>query len=288
MVEQKQHTASAWTLVLKPKSTLSLVNLIKSVWEYKDLLVLLVRRDFVAQYKQTVLGPTWFFIQPILSTIVFTIIFGKIAGLNPPNIPPLLFYLSGITLWNYFADCFNKTADTFTLNAHIFGKVYFPRIIVPLSIIVSNLIKLGVQLILFLAVYFYFFATDSNIQPNMYITLLPLLILMMGGLGLGFGLLFSALTTKYRDLKFLLQFGVQLMMYGSSIVFPLSKVEGNYKLLILANPVSSIIEAFKYAFLGEGTFSWMYLLYSFVFMMILLFIGSLTFNSIEKSFMDTV
>ena len=279
---------SQYKLVIKPKRRFDLRRTFSSVWQYRDLLFLFVRRDFVAQYKQTILGPMWFFIQPVLSTIVFTVIFGNIAKIPTDGVPSTLFYLSGITLWNYFADCFNKTSETFTANANIFGKVYFPRVVVPLSIVISNLIKFGVQLVLFLGVYLYFFFSSDAIQPNLYLLLLPILILIMGGLGLGFGLIFSSLTTKYRDLKFLLQFGIQLMMYASPIVYPLSIVEGKYRLLLLANPVTGIIEAFRYSFLGLGTFNWLYLAYSLGFMTIILLIGIYIFDSIEKSFMDTV
>ncbi len=278
----------SWTLQIKPGQSLGFLHTLKAVYRYRDLLFLFVRRDFVAQYKQTILGPLWFIIQPVLSTIIFTIIFGNVAQISTNGTPQVLFYLSGIVLWNYFADCLTKTSDTFTVNANIFGKVYFPRIVVPLSIVVSNLIKLAVQLVLFFAFFAYYYTTTDAIAPNKMILLLPLLIFMMGGLGLGFGLFFSSMTTKYRDLKFLLQFGVQLMMYASPIVYPLSIVSEQYRIIILANPVTSIIETFKYAFLGVGEFSEMHLLYSFVFMVLLLSCGLFVFNRIEKSFTDTV
>lgn len=277
-----------WDLVLSPQKSLFDVG-IKQLLRYKDLIYLFVYRDFVSQFKQTVLGPLWFFIQPILTTITFTIIFGNIADISTDGMPRILFYLSGIVLWNYFSECVMKTSDTFIANQAIFGKVYFPRIVVPLSIVISCLLKLGVQLLIFLAVFaYYLFATGSVIKPNMYICLLPVMIIIMAGLGLGFGMIISAMTTKYKDLKFLVQFGIQLLMYASPVVYPLSVVSSKYKLFILANPMSSIIELFKLAFLGAGEFEWSYLLYSFCFMVIILFLGVVIFNKVEKSFVDTV
>lgn len=276
-----------WSLVIQPQYKWYDLRL-KEVLRYKDLLLLLVKRDFVSIYKQTILGPLWIFIQPMLTTITFTIIFSGVAKISTNGMPPVLFYLTGITLWTYFADCLNKTSLTFTTNAKVFGKVYFPRLIVPLSVLVSNLIKLGIQLFLFFLVWLYYYFTTDSISPNSTILLLPVYILLMAGLGLGFGTIISALTTKYRDMTFLVAFGVQLMMYASPIVYPLSIVSGKLKLLLLLNPVTSIIEAFKYSFTGTGHFSPLGLLYSFCFMLFILSLGIVMFKRVEKSFIDTV
>lgn len=260
----------------------------KAIWNYRDLLMLFVRRDFVAVYKQTVLGPIWFFIQPILTTITFTFIFGNFAKISTDGIPPLIFYLSGLTFWNYFASCLTATSNTFVSNAGMFGKVYFPRLITPLSVVISNLIKFGIQFLLFLGVFFYYWAQGA-IQPNWTVALLPLYILMMAGLGLGFGILISSLTTKYRDFTFLVGFGVQLLMYASPIIYPFSILSEKLRFILnMVNPMSAIIEAIKYGFLGEGVFSVTNLAVSFTYMVILLFIGIVAFHKVEKSFMDTV
>lgn len=283
MDAQEEH----WDLTIKPHSKWYDLRL-NEIFRYKDLLLLFVRRDFVSLYKQTILGPLWFFIQPIITALTFTIIFGNLAHISTDGLPSILFYMCGITLWNYFSDTLTKTSDTFTANANIFGKVYFPRMIVPLSLVVSNLIKLGVQFLLFIAVWIYFLFMSDQIFPNTTIFLVPFLIILMGFMGLSFGIIISSLTTKYRDLKFLVTFGVQLMMYASPIVYPLSIVPEKYKWLIVANPVTSIIETFKYAFLGVGEFNWLYLAYSSVFTIVLFFIGLVIFHRVEKSFMDTV
>jgi lipopolysaccharide transport system permease protein len=276
-----------WDLVVKPLNKWYDLRL-KEILRYKDLLLLFVRRDFVSVYKQTILGPIWFFIQPIITSITFTVIFGNLARISTDGIPPILFYISGITLWNYFSDTLTKTSDTFTANANIFGKVYFPRMIVPLSVVLSNLIKFSVQLLLFLSVWIYFLITKDDIHPNIYLLLVPFLILLMGFLGLAFGIIISSMTTKYRDLKFLVGFGVQLLMYATPIVYPLSIVPEKYKWIILANPVTSIVETFKFAFLGIGDFNIWHLGYSLIFTIILFFIGLVVFHKVEKSFMDTV
>jgi lipopolysaccharide transport system permease protein len=247
-----------------------------------------VRRDFVSLYKQTILGPIWFFVQPIITSLTFTVIFGNLANVSTDGVPAILFYLCGVTLWNYFSDTLTKTADTFTSNANIFGKVYFPRMIVPLSVVCSNLIKLGIQFLLFIGFWIFYLTKGSVIHPTSALILTPFLIVLVGLLGLAFGILISSMTTKYRDLKFLVVFGVQLLMYASPIVYPLSIVPEKYRLLILANPITSIIETFKYAFLGVGEFNWMYLTYSFVFTVLLFLIGLIVFHKVEKSFMDTV
>ena len=277
-----------WDLVIKPKS--SLIDLrLGELWKYRDLLLLFVKRDFVAVYKQTILGPLWFFIQPILTTAMFALVFGYFGGLKTDGIPAPLFYLTGLTLWNYFSECLTKTSETFIKNQTIFGKVFFPRLIVPLSITLSSLLKFGIQFILFAFVwsYYYFIAGNDQILPNLTIIIVPILVFMMAGLSLGFGIIFSSITTKYKDMNFLLAFGVQLLMYASSIVIPISMM-GKYAWIFKLNPMVNIIEAFKYAFLGAGEFSWFWLGYSFVFMLILLFLGTIIFNRVEKSFMDTV
>ena len=275
-----------WTEVIEPHHGLLDLQLAE-VWRYRDLLILLVRRDFVATYKQTVLGPIWFFLQPILTTLTFTLIFGRIAGLSTDGLPMMLFYLAGITLWNYFSECLTRTSTVFKDNAAIFGKVYFPRLIMPLSIIVSNLVKLAIQFGLFIGLWVYYLAS-GQVYPNIYMLLTPVLILLMAGLSLGFGMIISAMTTKYRDLTFLLTFGVQLLMYATPVIYPLSSLEDKYKPLIQANPMTSIIETFRYGFLGSGTFSWAMLGYSIVLTIVIVIIGTIIFNKVEKSFMDTV
>ena len=277
-----------WDLIIKPKSKWIDLKLVE-LWRYRDLLFLFVKRDFISVYKQTILGPLWFFVQPILSTIIFMIIFYHFGKLSTDGAPPELFYLGGLTMWNYFADCLTKNAETFVQNQNIFGKVYFPRLIVPLSVVIANLMKLGVQFILFLLVWFWFYYfRPGRIAPNAVAWLFPVFVLIMSGLSLGFGIIFSSLTTKYRDMKFLLQFGVQLMMYASSIVVPLSQVSPEYRWIIKLNPVVSVIEGFKYGFLGTGLFTVADLMYSFSCMLVVLFIGIAIFNRVERSFMDTV
>jgi lipopolysaccharide transport system permease protein len=281
------NTKENWDQIIKPQSNWFNFRMGEIV-RFKDLLFLFVKRDFVAAYKQTILGPIWFFIQPIITSLTFTVIFGNLAKISTDGMPQILFYMCGVTLWNYFSDTLTKTADTFTANANIFGKVYFPRMIVPLSVVFSNLLKMGVQFLLFILFWLYYVAKGNVIHPNYALLLIPILVIMMGALGLGFGVIISSLTTKYRDLKFLVVFGVQLLMYASPIVYPLSIVPQKYKWIILANPTTSIIETFKYAFLGVGEFNWVYLSYSMVFTVVLLMFGLLIFNKVERSFMDSV
>ena len=276
-----------WDIIIQPQNSLLQLRL-DEVWRYRDLLTLFVRRDFVAQYKQTILGPIWYFIQPLFTTLIFTVVFGNLAGISTDGIPPVLFYLAGITNWNYFAECLNKTATTFKDNQNIFGKVYFPRLVVPLSIVVSNLIKYSIQFILFLGFYGYFFAKGTGVSLNSHSLLFPLLVALLAGLGLGLGLIVTSLTTKYRDLVFLIQFGVQLFMYATPVIYPLSEVPENYRWLSVLNPMTSIIETFKFGFLGQGTFEWAYLGYSTVFTVVVLLMGIVIFNRTEKNFMDTV
>ena len=277
-----------WDLIIKPQNKWYQLDL-ASIWHYRDLLMLLVRRDFVSVYKQTILGPLWFFIQPIFTSITFTFIFSDIANISTDGNPAILFYMGGITIWTYFSDCLTKTSNTFIANAGVFGKVYFPRLIVPLSVLVSNLIKFGIQLLIFLFIWIYYLINSSTLHPHWeLIWLLPLLVVMMAGLGLGFGVFISSLTTKYRDLTFLIGFGVQLLMYASSVVIPISSMSPKIQFIMLLNPLTSIIESFKYVFLGSGYFSIFWLTYSFVFMLVLIAIAVVTFNKVEKSFMDTV
>lgn len=282
-----EDSAGNWSLVIRPKTGWFDLHL-SDLWRYRDLVMMFVKRDFVSLYKQTVLGPLWFVIQPLLTTLTFVLIFGNIAQLSTDGLPKILFYMSGITAWNYFSDCLLKTSETFNANANIFGKVYFPRLAVPLSVVISNLIKFGIQLGLFLAFYLYFFIQGTAIRPTEALLLFPVLLLIMAGLGLGGGIIVSSLTTRYRDLRFLVQFGTQLLMYSTPVIFPLSKIPENYRWIMIANPMTSIIETFRYAFLGSGSFSWEMLGYSAVMTVIILGIGVLLFNHVEKTFMDTV
>lgn len=276
-----------WTLEIKPVS--GWLNFhFKDVWRYRDLLFMFVKRDFVAVYKQTILGPFWFFLQPVLTTVTFTIVFGSIAKIPTDGIPPLLFYMTGIVCWGYFADCLTRTSSTFVANANIFGKVYFPRMVTPLSNVVSLLMKFGIQMFLMIAFLAYYKATGTGVYPNEYILLTPILIIIMAGLGLGFGIIVSSLTTKYRDLTFLVSFGVHLLMYATPIIYPLSVLPEKYRWIVLANPMTAIVDTFRYAYLGAGTFDPGNLVYSTVFMLVILTMGIIVFNRVEKTFMDTV
>lgn len=282
----KPYEEHRWKIDLK---TLLLDLKLKDIWEYRDLLLLLVRRDFVSFYKQTLLGPLWFFIQPLLQTLMFTFVFSRMAGISTDGLPPVLFYLAGVTAWNYFADCLIKTSTVFKDNANIFGKVYFPRLIMPLSIVVSNLVRFGVQMLLFLfAMLFFFFIKGVAFAPNLYILLFPVLVLLMAGMGLGAGMIISALTTKYRDLAFLITFGIQLLMYATTVIYPLSSAKPQYLIYIQAHPMTAIIESFRFGFLGKGSFSWPSLGYSSLVTLVLLIVGTLVFNKVQKDFVDTV
>jgi len=277
-----------WEKTIKPTSGLLELNL-KELWDYRDLIYMYIKRDIVTFYKQTIMGPLWFVIQPVLTTIMFMFVFGNLAGLSTDGIPQPLFYFSGIILWNYFADCLTRNSKIFIENQAVFGKVYFPRLVVPISITVSNLVRFFIQFIIFVFIYlYYFFQSESIVNPNIYLVLLPALIIIAAGLSLGFGIIFSSLTTKYRDLTFLLQFGVQLWMYITPVIYPLNSIPANKHWLIVLNPMTSIIETFKFAAIGQGVFSWFHLLYSFIFMIVLLFVGIVIFNKVEKTFMDTV
>lgn len=277
-----------WTTIIKPHNKLWEVDF-KELWRYRDLFMMYVKRDIITMYKQTILGPLWFIIQPAITTIMYMVVFGGIAGISTDGLPQPLFYLAGICLWQYFADCLNKTSSTFISNQGIFGKVYFPRLVAPLSTIVSGLVKLGIQILLFVIVYIYFLAIGTPVEPNWALSLFPLLVIMIAGLALGFGIIISSLTTKYRDLTILFTFIVQLWMYGTPVIYPLSSIpEGKIKLLMQLNPVTPIVETFKYGTLGTGEFSWNMLGYSFCFMLVVLSIGIVLFNKVQRSFMDTV
>lgn len=278
-----------WTTVIRPKEKLLSVDF-KEIWQYRDLLTLFVKRNIITQYKQTVLGPLWYVIQPMMTTIMYMVVFGGIAKISTDGLPQPLFYLAGICFWQYFADCLNKTSNTFVANAGIFGKVYFPRLITPLSDAVSNLVRFSIQFTLFLAVYAYYqIFTDVQIHTNWYALLIPVLVVMLAGLALGFGILFSSMTTKYRDLQLLLSFFVSLWMYATPVIYPLSTIT-NPKLMLLMqlNPLTGIIEFFKYGMLGVGCHDWWMLGYSFAFMVVLLGFGIVVFNKVQRSFMDTV
>jgi len=285
---QTETELGQWDMVIEPHRHLLDLKL-GDLWRYKDLVLLFVRRDFVSVYKQTILGPLWYLIQPLLTTITFTVVFGKIASLPTDGLPQFLFYMSGTVVWSYFASCLTKTSDTFVQNANLFGKVYFPRLAVPVSILISNLIAFFIQFGLFLVFLLYFVLNNTPIQPNwLWILLSPILLLIMAGLGLGLGIIVSSLTTKYRDMRFLVQFGVQLLMYATPVILPVSSIPQRFQWIILANPMTPIVEAFRYAFLGVGTVDVYHLLYSFGFMLVVVFVGSIIFNRVEQTFMDTV
>lgn len=277
-----------YSTLIEPKTSLLSVDF-KEIWRYRDLFSMFVKRDIITQYKQTVLGPSWFFIQPMFTTIMYMVVFGGIAGISTDGLPQALFYLAGILCWQYFADCLNKTSSTFTTNQNIFGKVYFPRLIVPLATVSSNLVRLFIQLFLFLVVYVYYLVIGVDVAPNWYVLLFPVLVLMLAGLALGFGIIISSMTTKYRDLTILFTFVVQLWMYATPIIYPLSTITNEtVRTVMLLNPITSIVETFKYGALGIGSFSWGALGYSFGFMVVLLAVGIVVFNKVQRSFMDTV
>ena len=280
--------AEKWTTVIEPKGGWFSIDF-KELIRYKDLFALFVKRDIITQYKQTILGPLWFIIQPILTTIMQFVVFSGIANIDTDGLPPTLFYLSGNVIWLYFSSCLTSTSSTFTANAGVFGKVYFPRLIVPLATVTSNLLRFGIQLLLFVAFYLYFVFTGYSISLNIYILLFPVLIVMLAGLGLGFGIIISSMTTKYRDLTILFTFFVQLWMYGTPVVFPMSFITNEtLRTLMWINPLTPIFEAFKFSTMGQGEFTWLGLGYSFGFMVVLLGIGIVIFNRVQRSFMDTV
>jgi lipopolysaccharide transport system permease protein len=279
-----------YTTEIKPQNKWYDIDF-KAIWQYRDLLMLFVRRDFVAVYKQTVLGPIWFFIQPLLTTATFTLIFSVVAKISTNEIPAPLFYIIGLTFWGYFSTCLTSTSSTFVTNAGVFGKVYFPRLIMPISIVISSLIKLSIQFLLLLIVWLYYYLTTDNLNPNITLLLMPFYILLFAGLGLGFGIILSSLTTKYKDFTFFIGFGVQLLMYATPIIYPLSLLDEQssiIKSVVKYNPISGIIEAIRYGLTGSGVFDLGLLAYSFVFVFVLLFLGIITFTKVEKSFIDTV
>ena len=278
------------SIVIESNHKLFDLNL-ATLWQYRDLLMILVKRDFISFYKQTLLGPIWFFVQPLFTTLTYIVIFGNIANVGTDGLPQALFYLSGITLWNYFSDCLLKTSTVFRDNSNIFSKVYFPRLIIPLSIIISNLIKFVVQFLLFLGfLFYYYYFQGFQVQLHLLAVLLlfPLLIIAMAFLGLGLGLIISALTTKYRDLSFLVTFGIQLMMYTTTVIYPLSITPGKFRKLIAINPMTGVIETFRNIFLGKGEISFDTLGYSLIFTIVALLLGLLIFNKVEKNFIDTI
>jgi lipopolysaccharide transport system permease protein len=287
MIAETESKENNWTEIIEPKTKLLDLRL-GELFRYRDLVLMFVRRDFVANYKQTILGPIWFFLQPLLTTITYLLIFGRMAGLSTDGLPMLLFYLSGVTIWNYFSETLNKTATVFRDNAQMFGKVYFPRLTMPFSIVLSNLVRFGIQFLLFLVVWVWYLLQSDSLHPNYMIAFTPVLILLMGLLALGFGMLISAMTTKYKDLVFLLTFGIQLLMFATPVIYPVSSVPQQYQWIILANPMSSIVETFRYAFLGSGSFSWLQLGYSAAVTLVILMLGTIVFNRVEKSFTDTV
>lgn len=284
---KEHHQSEDWDLVIKGHTSLFDLKF-NDLWRYRDLLLMFVKRDFVSFYKQTILGPLWFFIQPIFTTIVFTFVFGNLAGISTDGLPQYLFYLSGITAWNYFSECLTKTSTVFRDNAAIFGKVYFPRLIMPLSIVVSNLVRFGVQLLLLIVMMVYFGIKGANFQVTPAIVCFPLLVILMALLGLGLGLIITAMTTKYRDLTFLVTFGVQLLMYGTTVIYPLSAAPEKYKTIIELNPMTGIIEAFRYCFLGKGEFTLASIGYSTICTLIVMLLGIIIFNKTEKNFVDTI
>jgi lipopolysaccharide transport system permease protein len=276
-----------WTTIIRPRTGRFDIDL-AGLWRYRDLIMLFVRRDFIAVYKQTILGPLWFLVQPLTSTIVFTIIFGKVARIPTDGLPPILFYMSGIVSWNYFAACLTKTSDTFVSNASIFGKVYFPRLTIPVSIVITNLITFAIQFGLFSLFLGYFYFRGAAVKPNVIILFTPLLLLQMAALGLGFGILVSSMTTKYRDLAYAVGFGIQLWMYATPVVYPLSQIPQKWQWLYALNPMVTVIETFRLAFLGTGMVHYGQCVLSLAVTLAILIVGIILFSRVEKTFMDTV
>lgn len=273
--------------VIKPRKNLLDID-IKGIWRYRDLYRMYIHRDIVTQYKQTILGPLWYLIQPLMTTVMYMFVFGGLAGISTDGLPQPLFYMSGIVLWNYFNACFTASSEVFTANAGVFGKVYFPRLIVPLSAVTSNLLKMLIQLLIFVGLYIYFAVNGAPLHLNVVALLFPVLIVMLAFHALSWGLIFSSLTTKYRDLKFLIQFGIQLFMYATPVIYPLSVAPEKYRCILELNPLTPIFEAFKYGTLGTGSLDWGGLAYSAVFMLVSLFFAVVIFSRVERNFMDTV
>jgi len=284
---QQQEEDTNWDLIITPRKKWYDLQL-ADVWRYRDLIGLFVRRDFVSQYKQTILGPLWFLIQPLITSIVFTVIFGNIAQLPTDGLPQLLFYMSGTVMWSYFSSCLTSTSNTFIANARLFGKVYFPRLVMPISIVISNLITFAIQFLFFLGFFLFFLLRGSEVSLTPWAFTLPLLILLMAALGLGFGIIISSMTTKYRDLRYLVSFGVSLWMYGTPVIYPVSSIPERWRWVANVNPITPIIETFRAGFLGAGDASWTRLAYSAGFMLVVMFIGVVIFNRVEKTFIDTV
>lgn len=279
-----------WDIVIKPKEK-GLNLKLKEVWTYRDLLYMYVKRDFIATYKQTILGPTWFFIQPIFTTLIFMLVFTGIAQISTDGLPPMLFYMAGNVLWAYFSSCLSSTSGTFSANAGVFSRVYFPRLVVPLSTLTSALIRFFIQLLMFFGFYIYYYAQGYNISMNAYALLFPVLIFILAGIGFGFGIIISSITIKYRDLNILFSFAIGLLMYITPVIYPLSAIPERYsqfKWIIQLNPLSSVMETFRYGFLGQGSFSWLGLAYSIVFTIVISIIGILTFNKVERRFVDII
>ncbi len=276
-----------WTTIIKPKTGWFDINL-KELIQYKDLILMFVKRDFKTMYKQTILGPLWIIINPLMTTLMYTIVFGNIANISTDGMPQIVFYMLGTTVWTYFSSCLTKTSSTFTGNAAIFGKVYFPRLVTPISTVISGLINFGVQFLMFLGFMAYFMIKGSPIEPNLWILITPLLLVQLAALALGFGIIISSMTTKYRDLAVLVTFGVQLWMCATPVVYPASQIGGKLKTLMMLNPVSPIVESFRYAFLGSGSIPWNYLGISVLTTLVVLFAGVVLFSRVEKTFMDTV
>ena len=280
-------SSESWDLVIEPRARWFDLHL-RDVWRYRDLIRMFVWRDFTAQYKQTILGPLWHIVQPLITAVTFTLIFGRVARLPTDGLPPFLFYMTGNIIWSYFSTCLLATSTTFTSNAHIFGKVYFPRMVVPISVVISRLIGFGIQFAIYVVMLIWFIWRGSDIHLTPWALLTPVLLVLMAGLGLGFGILVSSLTTRYRDLQQLISFGVQLAMYATPVVYPLSMVGDRYRWVVLANPMTAIVETFRVAYLGTGTVDVAHLLYSAGFMIVLLSLGLAIFNRVERNFMDTV
>ena len=277
-----------WSEVITAESNLWSLNL-REIWDYRDLLVIWMRRDILAIYKQTILGPIWFVLQPILTAITYIFVFSRAGKFSTNGLPPVIFYLSGIIIWSYFAECITRTAVFFKDGIAIFSKVYFPRLIVPLSIVLTNLVKFGIQFLLFISVYIFYWATDTSIRPNSVLAILPVLVLLIGALGFGSGLIIASLTTRYKDFVHLISFGVQLMMFASPVFFPVNALDaGDYRAVILANPVSGIIEAVRFGFTGKGYLSWALLGYDAGCTVLLLLIGIFLFNRVERDFVDNI
>lgn len=277
---------SQWTEIIQPKGKWNDLK-IREVWQYRDLIQIFIRRDVVSVYKQTIMGPIWFFLGPLMTVFIYSFVFGTVAKIPTDNIPAPLFYLAGTTLWNYFSNCLSGASTTFTSNAQLFGKVYFPRLVAPISLILSNLVKLAVQMLVFLAFWIWYWH-EGSISPNLYVAATPLLLILLAGISLGIGIIISSYTTKYRDLGFLMPFAISVLMYATPVIYPTSSLPGAYRLLAELNPIAHIIEAFRFAFTGGGVFSWWGLLYSTIFMLFTLLGGILIFNRVERTFMDTV